>query len=157
MSDKTMLVVADVYDLSRIGKKFNDDESKGTLKFKGHLVERAYAKEMNDHWQVRGKRYIIDEDASIEAQEEREIKAAKRLERDEARELAGRAVASMALGINSAPKEGEPEGSMKHTVNELRAMDDLKEMSDEELDEFFKTETRATGKALLGELITGNN
>lgn len=157
MSEKTKLVITTAYRLSRQGKKFDGDVKRGIMFSEDKLVERVYAEEMNEFWEQRGKKYVIDEEASIEAQEIREEKAIKRIERDEARETAGKAVAAMALGINAKAKEDEPEGSMAHSVKELKEMSELREMDDVELDEFFKTETRATGKALLGELIVANN
>ena len=64
----------------------------------------------------------------------------------------------MALGANTAnPTQDDPEGSMAYSVKMLKNLVSLNDMTDEELDEFFKTETRATGKALLGELIIANN
>lgn len=154
---KTALVVCDIVSLSRYGKKFDGDTKKGTIKHEGTLISRAYAEEMNEHWKSRGVKCVIDEQASVDAQEERESQAAKRLERDKARDTAGKAVAAMALGINSKDDEDKPVGSMAHSVKELKEMESLKSMSDEELDEFFKTEERTSGKNYLGELITANN
>jgi len=141
---KTALVVCDIVSLSRYGKKFDGDTKKGTIKHEGTLISRAYAEEMNEHWKSRGVKCVIDEQASVDAQEERESQA-------------GKAVAAMALGINSKDDEDKPVGSMAHSVKELKEMESLKSMSDEELDEFFKTEERTSGKNYLGELITANN
>lgn len=109
MSEKTLLVIADVYSLSRIGKKFTDKIEQAQIKHKGHLVDRSYADEMNNNWQITGKKFVIDEEASIEAQEVREAKAVTRKKIDDARELAARAVTSMALGINRAGKDETPD------------------------------------------------
>ncbi len=108
---KTALVVADVYRLSKIGSKFNPDTKFGQMKNENHLITRIYANEMNDNWKSTGLTCVIDEEASIEAQEAREAQAVTRLENDKAKETAARAVASMALGANKANpvKDDTPE------------------------------------------------
>ena len=108
---KTILVVADVYKLARHGKKFTDNLDQAILKYKDHLIERTYADEMNNRWQSTGTRVVIDEDASTERAEQLVADAAVRLADDEARELAGRAVASLALGIkkSNATQDNTPE------------------------------------------------
>lgn len=118
MSEKTKLVVADVYNLSRIGKKFDEDISRAAIKFKAHTVERSYAEEMNEHWQIRGKKYVIDEEASIDAQEAREKAAEERLERDEARLLAAKAVTSIAMGVNKSGKSKKPKADSTPKIDE---------------------------------------
>lgn len=107
----TTLVVADVYRLSRVGKKFNEDIKTAQPKHKLHLIDRAYADEMNTNWATTGIKCIIDEEASMERENKILASAAKRKERDEARDTAANAVASMALGINKADptKDNTPE------------------------------------------------
>jgi hypothetical protein len=63
----------------------------------------------------------------------------------------------MALGVNSTPDEPDEVGSMKYSIKELKGLEDLTEMNDSELNEFFETENRAGAKAYLGELIVANN
>lgn len=115
---KTILVVANVYKLARHGKKFTDDIKQAILKYEDHLIERAYADEMNARWQSTGTKVVIDEEASIERAEQLKADAAVRLEDDEARELAGRAVASLALGIK---KSGTKKDKTPEVNEELEA------------------------------------
>lgn len=158
MSELTILVVTDIYKLSKHDGNFSDDIKFAKLKNKEHLVTREYADEMNRMWKSTGIRCVIDEEASTEFSDKMMEDARIRLKDDKARETAARAVASMALGANAAnPTQDDPIGSMAYSVKELKALVSLDDMTDEELDEFFKTETRATGKALLGELIIANN
>ena len=155
---KTLLVIADVYKLSRDGKKFDKDLKRAKIKFNKHSIDRAYCDEMNARWQTTGTWCVIDEDASLDNADLIKKKADERLKRDDARETAGKALAAMALGVNSNSKD-EPEevGSMKHSIKELKALESLTGMSDAELNEFFETENRAGAKAYLGELIVANN
>lgn len=155
---KTALVVADKYKLSKHDGDFSEDLKTAKLINKAHLITREYADEMNTMWESTGIKCVIDEEASTEKAESILEDARVRLKNDKARETAARAVASMALSANAAnPTEDEPVGSMAYSVKELKELESLKDMSDEELDDFFKTETRTSGKAYLGELITGNN
>lgn len=163
MSDeiKTALVVADVYKLSRDGKKFDKDIKRAKLKFKNHTIDRAYCEEMNARWGVTGTWCVIDEEASLKNAANIKEKAATRLRNDKARETAGKAVAALALGVNVATpvEDTEPEevGSMKYSIKQLKDLESLTGMSDSELNEFFETENRAGAKAYLGELIVANN
>jgi hypothetical protein len=102
MSEKTELVVADVYKLSKIGSKFINDLDRAVLKNESHLISRSYADEMNNNWESTGTICEIDEDESIERAKQLVKDAKVRLENDEARETASRAVASLALGANKA-------------------------------------------------------
>lgn len=99
---KSALVVADIYKLSRDGKKFDQDIKRAKLKFKNHTVDRSYCEEMNARWGVTGTWCVIDEEASEQNAMDILEKAAMRLENDKARETASRAVASLALGANKA-------------------------------------------------------
>ena len=156
---KSKLVVADVYKLARQGNKFTQDLKQAKLKFKNHTIDRAYCDEMNNRWGVTGTWCVIDEEATEDNNDQIKRKAVTRLENDKARETAGRAVAAMALGVNSATPSSEPElvGSMKYSIKELKNLESLTEMDDSELNEFFETETRTGAKAFLGELIVSNN
>ncbi len=159
MSEKTALVIADIFKLAKIDGKFNKDTKYAKPKNLAHLITREYADEMNRMWESTGIKCVIDEEASLEAADKIIAAAKVRLKNDKARETAARALTSMALTANNDhPEEDEePVGSMAYSVKELKELESLKDMNDVELDEFFKTEERATGKALLGELITGNN
>jgi predicted Mrr-cat superfamily restriction endonuclease len=72
------------------------------LKNESHLISRSYADEMNNNWESTGTICEIDEDESIERAKQLVKDAKIRLENDEARETASRAVASLALGANKA-------------------------------------------------------
>ncbi len=154
----TALVVCDIFKLSKHEGEFSSDTKFAKLKNKAHLITREYADEMNEMWKNTGIKCVIDEEASEDAAEAMVVAAAIRLKNDKAQVTAAKAVASMALGANEAnPVEDELQGSMMYSVKELEALESLKDMTDEELDEFFKTETRKSGKSLLGELIVSNN
>lgn len=104
MSDelKSILVVADVYKLSRTGNKFDKDVKKGTRKFKNHSIERAWCDEMNTRWAITGTICVIDEELTEANNKQIKANAVTRRENDEARETAGKAVAALALGVNKA-------------------------------------------------------
>ncbi len=159
MSEKTLLVIADVYKLSRDGKKFDKDLKRAKIKFNRHSIDRAYCDEMNDRWETTGTWCVIDEDASTDNAIQIKKNAATRLANDKARETAGKALAAMALGVNAKDDKDDPEevGSMRHSIKELKALESLTGMNDSELNEFFETENRAGAKAYLGELIVANN
>lgn len=104
MSDeiKSILVIADVYKLSRTGNKFDKDIKKGTRKFKNHSIERAWCDEMNARWEITGTWCVIDEDLTESNNKQIKASAKVRRENDEARLTAGKAVAALALGANKA-------------------------------------------------------
>ena len=122
MSEKTLLVIADVYKLSRDGKKFDKDLKRAKIKFNRHSIDRAYCDEMNDRWETTGTWCVIDEDASEQNAMDILEKAAIRLEFDEARETAARAVTSMALGINKSAPEAGANDELKEARAELKTL-----------------------------------
>lgn len=62
---KTKMVVADSYQLGKMGAEFSKD-LKGELLRSSQVVTREWAEQMNESHKVAGKWYEIDEDATKE-------------------------------------------------------------------------------------------
>jgi len=138
------LVVANKYKLTIHNGKFDKGSKK--LDRKDCLIEERHAIESTREWESTGVVYEIDDKKTEEARAALLAKKSEHDKDDLARAAAGSALANMAIGVKA-----DAPSSRKVNVDDLEEY--CKEMSDNELEIFFKGEKRKGALKIYNDLI----
>lgn len=113
------LVVANVYKLHKRDGKFIDNTGKDNLYRENHLVSKQWADEMNDEWESRGMKAVIDEEKTAEARQTILDNAAMQAEQDAAVSAVSDALISVAKDVKKPKAKSVDKEALLDKVEEL--------------------------------------